>query len=217
MGKFKDIAGQRFGRLVAIKAEKDPTGRRYDWLCKCDCGNEVKATSVSLTTGKKKSCGCIQRELLQSRNTVHGHSRERLYRVWKGMKSRCYNSHHRSYPKYGGRGLRVCDDYEAFRLWAYENGYDENAEYQQCTIDRIDVDGDYSPQNCRWADSFTQANNTNKVLLITFKGETKTVTEWANKTGIPRATLYARVKNGWDVDKALTTPVRTLHMKCAIS
>lgn len=216
MGQFKDISGQRFGKLVALRAERDSSGRRYVWECQCDCGNRLWVPSVSLTTGKKQSCGCIIRGILQNRNTTHGHSHERLYKVWKGMKSRCYNQHHRSYEKYGGRGITVCDewhDYSVFREWAYANGYDENADYQQCSLDRIDVNGNYSPENCRWADAFTQAANTQTALRITFDGETRTIPEWAKEYGLQKDTLHYRIKSGWDIGKALTTPARPLHSR----
>lgn len=212
MGKFKDLTGQRFGRLVAISAEKDADGRRYIWYCKCDCGNYIKAQSASLTTGVKQSCGCLRKEQLSERNKVHGHADERLYGVWKGMKSRCYNPHHRSYPKYGGRGISVCDewrnDYMRFREWAYANGYKEDADTQQCSLDRIDVNGNYEPSNCRWADAFTQANNSRRNLHYTFNGETKTISEWSVSTGIPRKTLTDRLKAGWSIERTLTEPIR---------
>lgn len=214
MGQFKDISGQRFGRLVAIRAEKDSSGRRYVWECQCDCGSIVSVPSISLTTGGKKSCGCIKREMLQKRNAKHGHSNERLYKVWKGMKSRCYNPHHKSYDKYGGRGITVCDewhDYAAFREWAYANGYDEKADYQQCSLDRIDVNGNYSPGNCRWADAFTQVVNTQKTLKLSYRGETKSLPEWAKEYGLCKEALAYRIKSGWDIEKALTTPTRPAH------
>ena len=212
MGVFKDLAGQRFGRLVALTPEKDSTGRRYNWVCKCDCGNYVTVSSISLTTGNRQSCGCIHHEMMINRNTVHGYAGERLYKVWKGMKSRCYNPNHKSYPKYGGRGIGICEewrtDYKAFRSWAYANGYQEDAEYQQCSLDRIDVDGNYEPSNCRWANADIQANNTRCVRKLTYYGKTKTITEWAKDVGIPRETLRARIDNGWDMGRALTTPLR---------
>lgn len=212
MGQAKDLTGQRFGRLTAISAEKDKEGRRYIWTCLCDCGNYTKATTVSLTHGLKKSCGCIQRDILYERNEKHGHSRERLYNVWKGMRSRCRNPHHKSYFKYGGRGIDVChewDDYEAFRQWALSNGYQEDAKYGICTLDRVDVNKGYAPDNCRWVDELTQANNTRVNRLLTYNGKTQTVAEWSRELEISLHILYARLNAlGWSVEKTLSTPVR---------
>ena len=213
MGSFRDLTGQRFGRLVAIRAERDVEGRRYNWICQCDCGNTIKASSISLTTRRRQSCGCIMHEILIKRNTTHGKSRERLYRVWKGMRSRCYNPNHTSYAKYGGRGIEVCESwrtsYEAFREWALATGYDPNAPYGECTLDRIDVNGGYSPDNCRWVNEFLQANNKRDNRYITFNGKTMSVSDWGKELGIDQSVLYARLNNlKWSEEKALTTPVR---------
>lgn len=212
MGKAKDLTGQKFGRLTAIISEKDKEGRRFIWTCLCDCGNYTKATTVSLTHGLKKSCGCIQKEILSERNSTHGHSHERLYKVWKGMRSRCNNPHHKSYSKYGGRGIEVChewNDYEAFRKWALNNGYQEDAAYSQCTLDRIDVNKGYLPDNCRWVNEFVQANNTRNNRILEYNGECLTAAQWSRKLGISADVIYARINSlGWSVEKALSTPTR---------
>ena len=218
MGISKDLSGQRFGRLVAISAEKDSEGRRYIWTCKCDCGNYTKAGVSALLRGNKRSCGCLQKDALMNRNMRHGYSKERLYRVWKGMRSRCNNPNHTSYAKYGGRGIKVCDewnsDYLAFREWAVLNGYDEEAEYGECTLDRIDVDLGYTPDNCRWVSESSQANNKSDNRLITLNGETKNIATWAGELGIDSGVIYARLNNlGWSEEKALTTPVRKCTKK----
>lgn len=182
------------------------------WVCECDCGNTISVPGILLTTGGTQSCGCLQREILVKRNSTHGESKTRLYRVWKGMHSRCNNPHHKSYKNYGGRGIKVCrewSDFACFEQWAKDSGYDEDAAYGDCTLDRLDVDADYSPQNCRWADAETQANNTRLVKKITYNGLTKTAGEWAKETGINKGALIARIdKQHWSVEQALTTPVR---------
>lgn len=213
MGKFKDLTGQKFGRLTALYAFKDKTGRRYNWVCKCDCGNYCEATSVSLSTGKKQSCGCISREILIKRNETHGKSGDRLYKIWKGMKSRCYNPNHKSYKNYGMRGIFVCqewkDDYLCFRNWAINNGYDEFSEHGECTLDRIDVNKGYSPENCRWVNAKTQANNTMSNHVIRYNGEEKTLSEWSECLKISYCVLCARINQlNWSAEKAFSTPVR---------
>ena len=139
---------------------------------------------------------------------------ERLYGIYAGIKSRCYNPNRKKYEIYGGRGIKVCDEwlgrngYANFRKWALANGYDENAPKYQCTIDRIDNDGDYSPENCRWIDCKKQANNRRSNRMITFNGETKTIAQWGEATGILEDTIKARIDYyGWSTEKALTTPV----------
>ncbi len=155
----KDISGQRFGRLVAIKPSGN-TKQGTVWLCKCDCGNVVTVQQGSLHSGKTKSCGCLRKE--GGFTPVHGGTRTRLYNIWCSMKRRCENPNVCSYPRYGGRGISVCEEWQDFinfRDWALTHGYDENAKYGECTLDRIDVDGNYEPSNCRWVDIATQNMN----------------------------------------------------------
>lgn len=139
----------------------------------------------------------------------------KLWTVWRSMRDRCQNKQHTSYQQYGGRGIKVCkewsDHFQAFAQWACENGYNENAQYMRCTLDRIDNNGNYEPSNCRWVDMKVQSNNRRTNIRITFNGETRTLTQWAETLNIPMHTLYGRLKNGWDVEKMLTTPVRRRH------
>ena len=162
--KTEDITGNRYGRLVVTKMIYAPHASKC--VCMCDCGNETTVLATSLKSGFTKSCGCLQKEkasVTGKQTATHGKSKSRLYRVWRSMKTRTENPKAEKYPIYGGRGIAVCEEwrnsYKAFEKWALENGYDESAPFGKCTIDRIDVDGNYCPSNCRWVDLTAQANN----------------------------------------------------------
>lgn len=157
-----NLIGQRFGKLIVVSEAGNDKQRHALWHCKCDCGNEVDVITSQLTGGKTQSCGCLGREHRTESRTKHHKSHTRLYNVWNGMRQRCNDPNHKSYSNYGGRGIKVCDEwseYSVFEKWALENGYDVNAGYGVCTLDRIDVNGNYFPNNCRWVDIPTQAKN----------------------------------------------------------
>ena len=162
MGKLIDLTGQRFGRLTVIERAEDyisPQGIKHvRWCCRCDCGNAHTVAGLDLRRGKTISCGCFHNELLSARVTSHKKCDTRLYRIWKNMRNRCYDPQNNRYYRYGGRGITVCEewlhDFKAFYDWAMANGYQDDL-----SIDRIDNDKGYSPDNCRWETAKEQNRN----------------------------------------------------------
>ena len=219
--KLIDLTGQVYERLTVIKRVDDyisPSGsHQVQWLCKCKCGKEVIVTGNNLKNGNSKSCGCYNRELLTKTNLTHNASNTRLYHIWICMKDRCYNPKNKKYKDYGGRGIIICDewinDFEAFANWAYDNGYIENVSRGECTIDRIDVNGNYCQQNCRWVNQKVQTNNKRNNHYITYNGETHTVTEWNNILGYKKGVLSRRIFSGWSIEDAFTKPVKSNSKK----
>lgn len=167
MSKVINMTGKRFGRLVVVERAKNNKRGLAMWKCVCDCGNEVVVSGANLRQGITHSCGCLSRDTTTQRSIKHGGAvrgkAERLYRVWRSMIGRCEYEKSNSYRWYGARGIRVCkewrESYPAFREWALSAGYQEDAKRGKCTLDRIDVNGDYTPENCRWTDMRTQNQN----------------------------------------------------------
>lgn len=162
MYKHNDLNGMIFGRLTVIEESGRAKDRHILWKCQCECGNVLNVPSRDLLRGHTKSCGCLQKDVTKNIRYKHGDRDARLYAVWKGMKRRCENPNCKSYKWYGAKEVSVCDewhDYSVFREWAYANGYNRNANYGECTIDRIDPSGNYEPSNCRWVTMSEQAKN----------------------------------------------------------
>lgn len=201
MGKFIDLTGQKFNRLTVIKRLGSQC-KSYQWLCLCDCGKYTKVLTHALKNGSTKSCGCLKREKTIERNLKHNLSNTRLHKIWLGIKKRCTNKNCNAYKKYGGRGITICDnwknDFMAFYNWSISNGYNE-----YLSIDRIDVNGNYEPSNCRWATIEQQANNKRTNRNITYNGTTKTLSEWAKMYNINYKLLHSRLKKGWSIKNAL--------------
>lgn len=200
---LKDLTGKRFGRLVVLKRDFSSEKKGVRWLCKCDCGNEKIILGQTLLRGKAKSCGCYRKECgnIQKFSTKHNKSHSKIYKTWQCMKSRCYDKNDKyHYKDYGGRGISICNewlsDFMNFYNWAITNGYKDGL-----TIDRIDVNGNYEPNNCRWATKEEQANNRRKTQFITYNNETHTINEWCKILNLKKYVLRQRLKNYGITDK----------------
>ena len=208
--KKLNLLNQKFGRLTVISQEQSKCGKTI-WKCLCDCGNLTNVTSTNLTCGRINSCGCIRKEQITKRNITHNQRHTYLYEVWKGMKQRCYNSKSKAFKNYGARGITVCEkwknDFQSFYDWSYANGYtpdNQKDEKTKLTIDRIDVNRNYEPSNCRWVDRKTQASNKRTTKLITINEETKCLNEWFRVLKVNAWDYYKRIKNGMTPEQALT-------------
>ncbi len=208
--KLIDLTGQRFGRLTIVK-KADPliNGKGYKkrkWECVCDCGNILNVLEGNLKNGHTKSCGCLQKEKVREtgrKRKIHGKSKTREHIIWISMRQRCFDKNHKAYKNYGGRGIRVCDRWlKSFKNFWKDMGEGYN---DKLTIDRIDVNGNYCKENCKWATYKEQANNKRNNRFITYKGETKTILKWSEETGIKYETILARIKYyNWSIERTLT-------------
>lgn len=210
MSEIKDLTGQKFGRWrVVSRAENAITvsGHYFTrWNCECECGTKREVNANSLLSGRSTSCGCYGKEVAKSVMSnnfkTHGDSNTRLYKIWAGMKKRCNNPNAWNYQDYGGRGIEVCNEwneYEPFRNWAIKSGYNDSL-----SIDRINVNGNYEPNNCRWVDKKGQANNRRTSVYITYNDETHTIAEWARELDMSYKKLHHRLSRGWSIERALT-------------
>lgn len=204
-----DFVGKKFGRLTILSLCEGKY--QTELLCKCDCGSIKQFSNHQLTSGKVKSCGCYSRDVLLRRNFIHGQSVRtkvtREYKAWAEMKHRCYDEKYYLYHRYGGRGIKVCERW----LDSFENFYADMGERpsNKHSLDRFpNNDGDYEPNNCRWATQKEQCRNQSKNVLITINGEAKCVSEWAGVYGISEKTIFNRIYSGWDVIESVTKPKR---------
>lgn len=196
--------GDRYGRLVVIREVEQRNRRRY-FLCRCDCGTETTARLTSMRFGSVKSCGCLQREQNKTAGRTHGLHGRGPYSAWHSMKQRCLNPNAVSYVHYGGRGITIHEpwlDYRPFYRWAMANGYRRGL-----SLERIDVNGNYEPENCTWIPPSEQPSNTRRCLRLTYKGETKILKHWAEQFGHSPKLVGNRLKRGWSLEKALLTPL----------
>lgn len=201
-----DLTGREFG-LLRVYAFAGVTDYMARWWCMCRCGNTVKVTAANLLRGNSKSCGC-RRHVFSGGDPVHGEAgKTREYAIWCGLNDRCRNPHHVAWERYGGRGISVCG------RWQGPNGYSNFlADMGRCppnfVIDRTDNNGNYTPKNCRWVSRKISARNTSSNVRITFNGKTKVVSAWEEDLGFPSGYLHRRIRLGWSVERAFTTPVK---------
>lgn len=201
---FNDITGQKFGMLTVVKflEPSERENKNRSWLCKCDCGNYTQVNVSKLKNGHTQSCGCKVIAHISQVNRKYEHISKRLYSVYREMISRCTNPESHEYHNYGGRGISVCDEwsgefgYDSFSKWALLNGYDEMAERGQCTLDRIDVDKNYEPSNCRWVSNDVQQNNRRDCIYVEYEGRKLTLAQCSREFDIPYTKLAWRIKKG---------------------
>ena len=203
------MLGKKYGKLTVISTEKH--NNRTLLVCKCDCGNEIKRETYLIATNQIKSCGCLKGDAIKRYNASGKHSRSRLkdgrslhplYGTWFQMISRCENHNQKHYDRYGGRGIKVCEEWHDF--WNFVKWSDSvGGRPKGCTLDRIDNDGNYEPSNCRWANWRTQTTNKSSNVFVEYNGIRKTVAEWAETVGLHPHTLQERLKKGWPVERAL--------------
>lgn len=205
-GSQLQLEGRRFGRLTVVAYVGVRRGKSR-WLCRCDCGKACTVIGASLTSGNTASCGCAARATARTANLVHGHSggpRSKTYKLWQAMWGRCRYPSQDAYKHYGGRGIKVCQRWRSFRLFLKDMGERPAGMY----LGRRDPNGDYEPGNCKWATRGELMRNKTTARLLTLNDVTKCLTEWAEDIGIDQASLSERLKRGWPLEKALTTPKR---------
>ena len=194
MKLMDDVIGKKYNRWTVLSFSHSKNYHKF-YECQCECGNKSVLDIQSLKSGNSKSCGCLRKETTKGRSITHGMSNSRLNRIYRNMKTRCYNRNNQNYKRYGEVGIKMCDEWTGkggflrFSEWAFANGYKEGL-----TIDRINGCGDYEPSNCRWATYKEQANNISTNVRIAYKGEEHTIAEWSDITGINRRTIEERYK-----------------------
>ena len=205
-----DLTGMVFGRLTVLRQIRTPAWSIKPWYeCRCECRTLIDVPASNLRTGNTKSCGCWKLEGLLKRSTIHGHARakrqSREYIIWCHIIARCENKKTISFPRYGGRGIRMCKEWrEDFTAFLRDVGPRPSPHHW---IERVDNHGDYEPSNCVWATPIEQANNRRNNHRIAFNGQTQTLAQWSRETGLPLARLSARLLRGWSIHRAFTTPI----------
>lgn len=203
----ESLIGQKNNMLTVIGYERPEGKGRVKLKCKCECGNTVFLLPYQFKSGSVKSCGCI----LNHDKITHGLSKHSLYSVWASMIKRCYDKESDNYGRYGGRGIFVCEEWRHSPKKFYEWSDSVGGRPEGTTLDRVDNDGPYSPENCRWATSTQQSRNKRSNRLITCNGETKCLSDWCLEYGLNTETLRGRLEKGWTIEAALKTPVGSVE------
>ena len=195
MMKLIDLTGQRFGKLVVIKRAENSPSHDTRWACQCDCGRKTISYSAELRNGMTKSCGCLRKDPGKEPHYIHGGAKTRLFKIWIDMKSRCYYESNTRFNRYGGRGISVCKEWDesfsTFRDWALQHGYQDDL-----SIDRINVDGNYEPSNCRWATSKQQGRNKENTVYVLLNGKLVSLYDAADYLGIKTKSAWCRYSRG---------------------
>lgn len=212
MARFIDLTGQTFGRLTVLERVDTGNHSYATWLCKCSCGKIKEVRSCHLRSGAIISCGCYQKEIARKCNSTHKESKTRLYNEWQHMKKRCYWKNYNAYNLYGGRGITVCDEwrnsFEAFKDWALSNGYSD-----ELTLDRIDINKNYEPSNCRWATKYVQSNNRSINRIVEYHGEKGVYEGMCRKLNVNQTTVRSRMKKGYSFEDAVDMFEKTAPYK----
>lgn len=202
MSKMRDLSGQKFGRLSVLNLAGKAKNKNMLWKCLCECGKETVVASSNLVRGVTRSCGCFRTEREREANTKHGQHGTGAHKSWMSMRQRCRNPNCPAFHSYGGRGITICERWDKFENFFADMGPRPDG----LELDRIDVNGNYEPSNCRWATQLQQGRNQRKTRFATINGTTKPLTEWAEHYGINTKTLETRLRAGWPVEQALSRP-----------
>lgn len=200
-----EMIGKKFGKLTVLELNEKDERKGVYYFCKCDCGCEKSINKYNLIKGKSKACGYCR----ESPNKKHGLSNTRISSIYRGMKDRCFNPNNYDYKHYGGRGITICEEWLGengfmnFVFWSNDNGYREDL-----TIDRIDNNKGYSPDNCRWATRREQANNTRRNTFYEHNGEVHTISEWSRISGVRPENIIHRIQSGWKFEDAISSAKR---------
>jgi len=194
------MIGRKYSRLTVVGEGGSDKRKEKFWVCQCECGKETTVLGSNLRTGNTKSCGCWDLEVIKNRNLSHGMARKRIYKIWVGVRKRCLNPKTKSYSHYGGRGIKISENWSSF-----ENFYtDMSPTYSDnLSLERIDPNGDYEKENCIWATWKQQARNKTNSVYIDLDGDKKTAAEWEEISGTGRCTIAYRIKHGWTIREAI--------------